>query len=403
MGMPDRRLPVHPSLAHLQREASALVADGRAANVGDARRQLAQEYGAADWTRIEQACGLIDAIWADDIDSVRDLLVAHPALLHEDALVRRSNWGRPMSYAANLGRDRIITMLHEMGATDHAFALDRAVLQGQVGTARMLHEFAGRPALQVDVLGGAAYTLNVPGTAFALDLGAPVVDAEGRGIAPVHVVLESDSRNPAAKHAILEMYAERGYPFPDTPLMAFHRGRLDLLEEHLRRDPRLLTRTFAFSEIFPPGLGCGEESFPRTPLDGSTLLHLCVEFDEMEIARWLLERGMQVDTKAAVDADGFGGHTALFNAVVCYANFWGNYRGDAVDSPFARLLLDRGADPDARASLRASYRINFRVDDVPGSIEARNATPIEWGKAFGYKLVVSDPAMALIAARQAAR
>lgn len=401
--MPDRRLPVRPSLAHLQAEASALVADGRAATTGDARRQLAQEYGAEDWTRIEQACGLIDAIWADDIDTVRDLLVAHPTLLHEDALVRRSNWGRPMSYAANLGRDRIITMLHEMGATDHEFAIDRAALQGQVETARMLHGLAGGPTPGVDALGGPAYTLSASGTAFVLELGAPVVDAKGRGIAPVHVVLESDSRKPEAKHAILEMYAERGYPFPDTPMMAFHRGRLDLLEAHLRAEPALLTRTFAFAEIFPPELGCGEESFPRTPLDGSTLLHLCVEFDEMDIALRLLERGMGVDARAAVDAEGFGGHTALFNAVVCYANFWGNYQGGAADSRFARLLLDRGADPDARASLRASYRINFRVDDVPGSIEARDVTPVAWGEAFPYKLVVGGPAMELIAGVQARR
>src|SRR5215467_10051210 len=43
---------------------------------------------------------------------------------------------------------------------------------------------------------------------------------------------------------------------PDTPPMALHRGRIELLEEHLRRDPDLLTRTFAHADIYPPSLGC---------------------------------------------------------------------------------------------------------------------------------------------------
>ena len=43
---------------------------------------------------------------------------------------------------------------------------------------------------------------------------------------------------------------------PDTPPMAVHRGRIDLLEEHLRRDPDLFSRTFSHQEIYPPELGC---------------------------------------------------------------------------------------------------------------------------------------------------
>ena len=91
---------------------------------------------------------------------------------------------------------------------------------------------------------GPAYTLSVEGTAFALEIGCPVVDRDGKRLAPVDVVLETDSRNPEAKHAILEMYVQHGLVLPDTPVMALHRGRIDLLEEHLRRDPNLLKRTF---------------------------------------------------------------------------------------------------------------------------------------------------------------
>src|SRR4051812_17663179 len=44
----------------------------------------------------------------------------------------------------------------------------------------------------------------------------------------------------------------------------------------------------------------------------------------IEIAVRLLDQGMGVDAKAAIDADGFGGHTAFFSTVVLRANFWRN-------------------------------------------------------------------------------
>ena len=103
---------------------------------------------------------------------------------------------------------------------------------------------------------GPAYTLSVSGTELMFELGAQVYDENGRRLAPVDCVLETDSRNPDAKHKILELYVQHGLELPDTPTMALHRGRIDLLEEHLRRDPNLLRRTFSFEEIYPPELGC---------------------------------------------------------------------------------------------------------------------------------------------------
>ena len=107
-------------------------------------------------------------------------------------------------------------------------------------------------------------------------------------------MLETDSRKPAAKHEILELYVQHGLELPDTPVMALHRGRIDLLEAHLRRDPQLLQRTFTHEEIYPPELGCHDEVLATqgTPLAGTTLLHMCADYDEIEIARWLLEHGM---------------------------------------------------------------------------------------------------------------
>ena len=113
-------------------------------------------------------------------------------------------------------------------------------------------------------------------------------------------MLETDSRDPSVKHRILELYAEHGFKLPNTPTMALHRGRIDLLEEHLRRDPNPLQRTFPHEEIYPPGLGGHNEVLAThgTPLPGATLLHMCADYDEIEIARWLLDRGMNVDEEA---------------------------------------------------------------------------------------------------------
>lgn len=415
--MTARRLPVRPELPQLRSQAEDLLRAFRAgdadaaaefvrhhpsppspeaAKLADAQLVLARGYEAPSWPRLVQACELVDAIWRDDLEAVRALVVAHPHLLGEHATIRDSNWGPPLSYAANLGRDRIIEMLHQLGAGDLDHALDRATLQGRIGTARMLHRMLGRPDPPEGALGGPAYTLSAEGTALVLELGGRVQDDQGRRLAPVDVVLESDSRKPEAKHAILEMYASHGLQIPDTPTMALHRGRLDLLEAHLRGDPGLLARTFSHEEIYPPAMGCHDEVLAThgTPLAGATLLHLCADYDELEIARWLLERGMDPDARAAVDPEGFGGHTALFATVVSQPAFWINYQHRPPAAPLTQLLLDRGADPNARASLRKQLHPGYGPDTLH---EYRDVTPLTWGERFHNPLFVNREAMRLIA------
>ena len=421
--MPSRRIPLRPDLDQLRtqakdllravrREDSAALEDFREfhpnppdptlAKLSDAQLALARSYEAPSWLRLAIACKLIDAIWRDDIAEVRELAVKHPHILHENATIRDSHWGPPLSYAANAGRDKIIKALYELGARDLEKALGRATLQGHVDTARLLHSLLGAPRPPNGVLGGPAYTLSAAGTALLFELGAEMLDENGRTYAPVDVVLESDGRRPIERHRILEMYVEHGFELPDSPMMALHRGRIDLLETHVERDATLLTRTFSHSEIFPPSLGCqSTEDLPRTTLHGATLLHVCVEFDELDIARWLLGRGMSPDAPAAVDGEGFGGHTALFGAVVSYPNFWMNYTGGWAHSKkplaaaLAELLLEHGADPNARASLRERIWGPVGVSTT----EHRHLTPLSWGEVFHNKMIVSAPAMEAVARR----
>lgn len=392
--MPDRHLPVRPNLEQLKHQAKDLLRELRAAapdmKLAEAQHALARSYGVPSWPRLVHACRLIDAIWDDDLDTVARLTTRHPRLILENSRgVAHDNWGPPMSYAANIGRDRIIQYLHSHGATDHAHALDRAALQGRIGTAKMLHELMGRPRPADDSLSGPAYTLSASGTRFLLELGARLRDDAGNRIAPVHVVLESDSRKPAEKHQILEMYVEHGFELPDTAPMAVHRGRIDLLERLLRRDPRMLSRTYTDAEIFPPALGSER---PRvlpalgSPLDGGTLLHMAVEYNELEIVGWLLEQGMDVNIRAATGGDGFGGHTALHGAVVSYPAFW-----DPQIKEIAQVLLAHGADPGLRASIR--HEVGWGEQGVR---VYHNVTPVEYGEQFIEPRFVSQAAIGMI-------
>jgi len=106
-----------------------------------------------------------------------------------------------------------------------------------------------------------------------------------------------------------------------------------------------------------------------TPIDGSTLLHLALNFREREIFDWLLTRGADPHARAALDGDGFGGHTPLFNAIVC---------GPWPDTGMTGTLLERGARRDARASLRKF--LDWIAN--PHWYEARDVTAAERGRRF---------------------
>lgn len=100
-------------------------------------------------------------------------------------------------------------------------------------------------------------------------------------------------------------------------------------------------------------MGCHDEvqATHGTPLAGTTLLHMCVDYDEFEIAEWLLAQGMPVDTPATVNA---------------------------------------------RASLRKQLHPGYGPD--PGRAY-HDVTPLGWGRRFHRRVFVSEPAMALIAER----
>jgi len=193
-----RRLPVRPNLDQLKHQAKDLFAAFRAgdpvaiaefrehhperidlasAKLADAQLVLARSYQASSWTRLVQAVDLIDAIWDDNLETVRTLVTSNRHLLHEATLIRKdSNWGPPMTYAANLGVISINQMLNGLGAMDHRSALARAVLQAKSHRKNVATRCFGNPVPPDGALAGPAYTLSVEGTSFALGVGARVHD-----------------------------------------------------------------------------------------------------------------------------------------------------------------------------------------------------------------------------------
>lgn len=410
----SRSLPSNPHIDVPKREARDLLKDVRAQKIealervasrhpkfrdaapasiasakfalADAQLVLAREYGFSNWTDLKQRIDgntvtglLLEAIQRDDCETTIRLLKAHPNLLHIP--LWSGNWGPPMSHAANLGRLDIVKAVSGLGAKDHQHAFDRALLQGKLETARWLHQHSAK--LTPGIVMGACETLNPHGLGFLADLGAPFTDGKGDRLAPLALTLETYARDPAGKHAALKIFAQQGHTFPDTPLMAVHRGDFERLKEFLRRDPELLDRRFSLTEIYPPALGCakdGRSGMHWTPIDGTTLLHIAIDFDDLELFELLLARGADVNARAGVDADGFGGHTPIFNAVVSHGRNQGS---------MAKTLLERGASTTARASLRKF--LDWR--ETPQWHQAQNVTPSEWAKTFPDQGWVNNEAL----------
>ena len=420
MATVSRGLPDKPHLDVPKREARALLkewraglpealdrigrrhpkfreADPAAISAGkfllnDAQLVVAREYGFSNWAELKErinantVAGLLqEAIHKDDRETVVRLLRANPNLLHIP--LWSGNWGPPMSHAANLGRLEIIKAVASLGARDHQHAFDRALLQGKLECARWLHEHGAK--LAPGLVMGVCETLNPAGLGFLADLGAPFTDAKGNRLAPLALALETYGRNPAGKHAVLEIFARQGYALPDTPIMAFHRGDMARLKDFLRRDPGLIERRFSCLEIYPPELGCakdGRSGMHWTPIDGTTLLHLAIDFDDEDIFKLLLAHGADVNARANMDvsgSEGFGGHTPIYNAVVSHGKHQGSMAG---------RLLESGASTTVRASLRKF----LDWCETPRWHEARDVTPAEWGRTFPDKGWVNAEALRLL-------
>jgi ankyrin repeat protein len=171
-------------------------------------------------------------------------------------------------------------------------------------------------------------------------------NGRGRGTA-LDYVIGTYGRSPERLSACIDILLDAGgatrYDLPGV--LDVLRGRLDRLADHLDADSTLVHRRF-------PELDCGSTGGRRLLLQGATLLHVAAEFGSVEAARLLLDRGADVNARATIDAAGVGGQTALFHAVTQF---------DDAGLPMAQFLVDHGADLSVRVKLPGHYE---RPDEV---------------------------------------
>ncbi|HEX5050908.1 MAG TPA: ankyrin repeat domain-containing protein, partial [Planctomycetota bacterium] len=100
----------------------------------------------------------------------------------------------------------------------------------------------------------------------------------------------------------LALLLDRGAELPDVQLRAVLLDDAAALAAAGRVDTSLLQHRTTLVTAF-------------TPLEGATLLHVAAEFGHHRSARVLLDLGADVDARAGIDAHGLGGHTPLFHTV----------------------------------------------------------------------------------------
>jgi len=361
---PGRQLPASPDLRHLKDQAKDLLKSGQAESLARAQFQIARQYGFASWPKLKahveslQLVGQLKlAIDADDLEEVKRLMTRHPELhsaLLGDGKSPPLTWVASCRVPPSETRLAMARWMIENGSDIHQG--NDAPLAGTVlrdVTLPMTELLVAHGANVNAVTSGGTYPIILG----PLELFAPLtlkylinhgadLKAAARYCCPIEMLICIYTRRARDKGACLEIVDAAGFAIPDTPVMALHRGRLDLLQEHVDRDPSLLERRFTHREVFSTTPdGPAGEAYPATPVSGGTLLHLALEFDDIDVARWLIERGADVNARAAIDAEGLKGHTPLFHTVVNLAAGMGLY-----DDAKARLLLNHGADPNARAT-----------------------------------------------------
>jgi ankyrin repeat protein len=360
---PPRPLPDRPNLRHLKDQAKDLVTSGAAPSTTAAQFTIARRYGFPSWPKLkahveasDQVGQLKAAIDTNDLARVQALMTRHPAL-HKAPLGYGKNG--PLTWVAecrvpweppSAARLAMATWMIANGSDVHQGGdgpLMRAALNGyRIPMMELLvahgadvnAEWGG----DFPIIFAPCESVDPQALAWLLDHGARPNCGNGRGRGTaLDYVIGTYGRSPERLSACIELVlAAGGTTKYDVPgVLDLLRGRLDRLAAQLDADPQLVHRRF-------PELDCGSTGGRRLLLQGATLLHVAAEFGHVDAARLLLDRGANVDARATVDAAGVGGQTAIFHAA---SQWWDS------GLPMARLLVERGADLGVRVTLPGHY------------------------------------------------
>jgi len=358
------RLPDHPNLRHLKDQAKDLLKAGGAASLTQAQFQIARMYGFVSWPKLkahldslEEVGQLKQAIDANDLARVKAMMSRNPAL-HSAPLGYGNNG--PLTWAAECRVPWEPPGAERMAMAEWMIEHGSDVHQGGDGPLMRAALFGYRiPMMELLVSHGA--DVNALWNGYYPIIFAPCETVEPL---PLKWLLEHGANpncaDPQRKYsgtaldfvigtygrseqlgACMDILTEAGcltrYNVP--PALNLLRGRVDLLEAHLDEDPALLHRRF-------PELDFGNTGRRRLTLRGTTLLHVAAEYGNVEAARLLLDRGADVNARALLGESDIGAQTPIFHAVTQFFD-WA--------FPVTQLLIDRGADLSVRVKLPGHY------------------------------------------------
>jgi ankyrin repeat protein len=361
--MPEH-LPERPNLRHLRDQAKDLLRAREAKTLTQAQLAIARQYGFASWPKLKQHVESLEeigqlkqAIDANDFERIKALMTKNPEL-HRAPIGYGKNG--PLTWVAECripweppGEVRLAMAqwMIDHGSDVHQGSdgpLMRAALNGD--RVPMMEQLVRNDADVNAEWSGFFPIIFAPCEAvdpvplkWLLDHGAnPNCARAGRKYPDnaLDYVIQSYSRSPelaACIDILLRAGAVTRYNIPSV--FDLLRRRLDLLAEHLDREPALVHRRFA-------ELDFGSTASRRMTLRGGTLLHVAAEYCDVEAARLLIDRGADVNARAVESGNVEWGQTPIFHA----ASQFGDGGLEVV-----RLLRNRGADLSVRAKLPGSY------------------------------------------------
>jgi ankyrin repeat protein len=368
-----RTLPEHPNLRHLKDQAKALLKAGQAASLTEAQLNIARIYGFASWRRLKEhvdevtlgrdVMELKEAINGNDLDRVKLLMTRNPALHRA-----------PMGY----GKNGPLTWVAECRVPwKPPTPVRLAMAQWMIDNGSDVHQGGDGPLMRA-----ALRDDRIPMMELLVRNGAnvnatwggsfPIIFAPCESLAPwsLRWLIDHGANPNCHDHG----YQMSGHPYPGTALdyliagyarsveqlsacidillmaggetkysvpavLKLLRGRLDDLAELIVADPALLNRRFA-------ELDCGMSGGRCLTLQGGTLLHVAAEFGDLSAATLLLDQGADVNARATVDAAGVGGQTAIFHAAT---------QINDCGLPIVELLVNRDADLSISARIPGHY------------------------------------------------
>lgn len=122
-----------------------------------------------------------------------------------------------------------------------------------------------------------------------------------KGVSLIYELTSEYARGPMFKECV-RAFVDHGLNFDDKVLLAVLLDDANALETQIKKESKAIGKKCT--------LRCA-----YTPLYEASLLHICAEFNHVSCAEVLVKYGADVNVKAGVDENGFGGQTPIFHTV----------------------------------------------------------------------------------------